>query len=71
MSKLHQGNTGKIAGYLGGTLFTKKLIGMGLYHGAVLKIIKEGCPGPWLIEVENNFKVAIGCSMVSKIVIGI
>lgn len=69
LSDMREDDLGKISGYLGGSQFIKKLTGMGLHRGANLRVIKRGCPGPWLIEVEDDFKVAVGCNMASMIIV--
>ncbi len=69
LSVLYEGEVGIVKQFDAGPFFVKRMLNIGIYEGSYIKVIKRGCPGPWLVEVNNSFRIALGCNMTNRILI--
>ena len=69
LSLVSQGDTVLIANVRGGKKMRQRLLDLGLNQGGQVRIIKNEMPGPLIIAVKEDGRLALGRGMCQKIMV--
>jgi ferrous iron transport protein A len=71
LSLVAQGESATVHEVHGGRDLRQRLFDLGLHHGAHIRVVKNEHPGPLIIAVKQDGRLALGRGMCHKILVAL